>query len=203
MDSRDPLSYREITLTPVIYKMYCFILNKRLSSWDEHNGVITDNQNGFRKGRSTIDQLSTLTSIIETRKSRKQSTFAAFIDFKKAYDCINRDLLFTKLSKIGITGNMYHALVSNYKDVKCCLRLNGMHSDWFSVDCGLKQGCSLSPMLFNLYINDLVAVISSLGLGVDIDNEKLAILMYADDVVILGESGERFEKDFGCIKPVL
>ena len=183
-----------MTLTSVIYKMYCFILNKRLSSSDEHNGVITDNQNGFRKGRSTIDQLSTLTSIIETRKSRKQSTFAAFIDFKKAYDCINRDLLFTKLSKIGITGNMYHALVSIYKDVKCCLRLNGMHSDWFSVDCGLKQGCCLSPMLFNLYINDLVAQISSLGLGVDIDNEKLAILMYADDVVILGESEEDLKR---------
>ena len=53
MDSRDPLSYRGTPLIPVIYKMYCFILNKRLSSWDEHNGVITDNENGFRKGRST------------------------------------------------------------------------------------------------------------------------------------------------------
>ena len=94
---------------------------------------------------------------------------------------------------------MYHALVSIYKDVKCCLRLNGMHSDWFSVDFGLKQSCSLSLMLFNLYISDLVAQISSLGLGVDINNEKLAILMYADDVVILGES----EEDFRCVKRVV
>ena len=110
-DIKDPLSYRGIILTPVVYKMYCYILNKRLVSWDSQNNIISDNQNGFRKGRSTVDQISTLINIIETRKYLKQSTFAAFIDFKKAYDCINRNLLFTKLCNIGISGKNVNGFI--------------------------------------------------------------------------------------------
>ncbi len=65
-----------------MYKLYCFILNKRLSVWSEANSKIVDEQNGFRKHRSTIDHLSSLTHIIETRKKNKLSTFCAFIDLE-------------------------------------------------------------------------------------------------------------------------
>ena len=58
----------------------------------------------------------------------------------------------------------------------------------FSLVYRLKQGCSLSPILFNLYVNDLVTQISELGLGIDIDGEKVAVLLYADDLVILSET---------------
>ena len=137
-----------------MYKMYGYILNGRLSEWEEENDILHDAQNGFRKGRSTTDHLSTLTSIVETRKLKSKATFAAFIDFRKAYDAIDRTQLFGKLLNLGINGKMYKALESLYKDVKCCVRLNNMHTDWFSVKCGLKQGCPLSPVLFNLYIDD-------------------------------------------------
>ena len=86
-DPRDPMSYRDLTLAPVAYKLYCGVLNARLTVELYDMEVINDEQNGFRKGRSTIDHLSTLTTIIETRKGRKLSTFCAFIYFKKAYDC--------------------------------------------------------------------------------------------------------------------
>ena len=92
-DRRDPLNYRGITLTSSVYKLYCIILNNRLSTWENENSVIADYQNTFRKPHSTIDQISSLTSIIETRKLRNKDTFAAFIDFKKAYDSIVRDLI--------------------------------------------------------------------------------------------------------------
>ena len=92
------------------------------------------------------------------------------------------------MQKIGISGKMLTALVSIYKAVKCCIRLNGFNRDWFNIDCGLKQGCRLSPILFNLYVNDLVTQISELGLGIDIDGEKVAVLLYADDLVILSET---------------
>jgi hypothetical protein len=86
-DPRDPMSYRDLTLASVAYKLYCGVLNARLTVELYDMEVINDEQNGFRKGRSTIDHLSTLTTIIETRKGRKLSTFCAFIYFKKAYDC--------------------------------------------------------------------------------------------------------------------
>ena len=93
-------------------------MNNRLSDWETENSVIADNQNGFRKQRSTIDQISSVTSIIETRKLHNKDTFAAFIDFKKAYDSIDRGILFTKLSNLGISGLMYNALLSIYDNVR-------------------------------------------------------------------------------------
>ena len=189
-NDKDPLSYRGITLAPVIYKIYCSILNYRLSSWEKDNAILHDAQNGFRKNRSTVDQITSLTSIIETRKLKKKSTFAIFVDFKKAYDAIDRSKLFIELNKLGIAGKMFNALRSLYEDVKCCVKLNGFHTDWFAVRCGLKQGCSLSPILFNLYINDWAKRISSLGIGIQLENEVVSILMYADDIVLLAETEE-------------
>lgn len=93
LDPRDPLSYRGITLAATMYKLYCSVLNDRLSKWLENNDKLADEQNGFRKGRSTIDHLASLTSIIESRLKKRLPTFAAFIDFQKAYDRIDRSTL--------------------------------------------------------------------------------------------------------------
>ena len=68
--SRGSFSYRGITLAPVTFKVYCTILNERLKSWNEQHNLIVDEQNGFRKQRSTLDHLTTLTSIIENRKKQ-------------------------------------------------------------------------------------------------------------------------------------
>ena len=97
-DTRDPPSYWGVTLAPCSYKLFCSILNYRLVSWLETKNVLHDEQNDFRCGRSTIDHLSTHSSIIETRKLRKLSTVAVFEDFKKAYDTVNRNLLFNDLN---------------------------------------------------------------------------------------------------------
>jgi len=75
-DPRDPLSYRGIALPCFLYKLYCSILENRLSFWSEGNNKIIDEQNNFRKERSTIDHVSTLTNIVDIRKRLKKSTFA-------------------------------------------------------------------------------------------------------------------------------
>ena len=171
-----------------MYKLYCSVLNRRLSSWAEQNDKIVDEQNGFRKSRSTTDYILSLTSIIDTRKKVKKSTFCAFFDFKKAYDTIDRNLLLKRLSYIGVSGKMFSALKSLYVSVRSCVRVNSFNTDWFDVHCGLRLGCILSPLLFNLFINDLVIYIKSLDLGVEIDEEKICLLLYADDIVLLAES---------------
>ena len=133
--------------------------------------MLSDIQNGFRRGRSTIDHLSSLTTIVETRKLKRMSTYVAFIDFRKAYDGINRTLLFRRLTDIGIRGHMFDALLSLYKNVECCVRINGCKTDWF-----------------NFYINDLSTYIHSLDIGIDIGQEKVAMLLYADDLVLMANS---------------
>ena len=68
---------------------------------------------------------------------------------------------------------MYRALISIYDNVWCSVRLNGLNTEWFEVKCGLKQGCALSSILFNLYINDLIRRINELNVGIDVDGQKL------------------------------
>ena len=184
-DPRDPLSYRGISLASSIYKMYCSILNDRLCNWVEEHNLLEDEQGGFRKNRSTIDQISSLTSIIDTRIKRKLSTHTAFIDFKKAYDSINRDKLWARLFEIGISGKMLKAVKSLYSSISSCVRINSLCTDWFETQCGLRQGCGISPLLFNLFIDDLVKFIKSLDIGISVENEKVCILLYADDIVLL------------------
>ena len=111
-DPRDPLSYRGIALASAIYKIYCSVINERLFNWAESNNLIADEQNGFRKKRSTVDHISSLTSITDTRKKARKSTFCAFIDFKKAYDTINRSKLWCRLDSIGLCGKLFRAVKS-------------------------------------------------------------------------------------------
>ena len=102
-----------------MYKLYCRILNHRLSAWSEVNNVLCVEQNGFRPGRCTIDQADNLANVLENRLKNKLGIFAAFIDFSKTCDRINRELLWHKLSKMVISGRFLASLQSLYKNVKC------------------------------------------------------------------------------------
>ncbi|XP_053376628.1 uncharacterized protein LOC128547607 [Mercenaria mercenaria] len=151
-DPRNPMAYRGITLAPAMYKLYCSVLNNRLSEWLESNNLLCDEQNGFRRERGTIDHLSSLTSVIESRLKKKHATFVAYIDFKKAYDTIDRSLLWSRLAHMGVNNKMLRAIISIYDNVKSCIKLNGYMSDWFDVKIGLRQGYefSLQSMLNTL-----------------------------------------------------
>ena len=107
----------------MVYTIYCSILNHRLSHWIESNNILCDEQNDFRSGRCTVDHVGSLTSIIETRMKKKSDTFVAFIDFSKASDRINRQLLWHKLSRLSISDQFIHVLKSLYSKVQCMQKL--------------------------------------------------------------------------------
>ena len=98
-DPRDPLSYRGITLESSPYKLYCAILNNRLTKLVEENNKLVDEQNGFRIDRNTIDQVLSLINLIETRQKKRLSTFCAFIDFKEAFVLVDRNLPLKRLNE--------------------------------------------------------------------------------------------------------
>lgn len=201
LDARDPMNYRGITLACSTYKLYCHILNNRLVEFSERNKLICDEQNGFRPERGCLDQLSTLTNVIETRKQMKKSTFALFVDFSKAFDRIDRQYLWNKLVNIGIPNKMLTALQSIYRNVQCCVNINGAKTDYFNVSSGLKQGCLLSPVLFNMFTNDLVMELKQSGCGLNIGvRELLCVLCYADDLVCVAENEEDIQKMLNIIK---
>ena len=121
---------------------------------------------------------------------KKSDTFVAFIDFSKAYDRINRQLLWYKLSRLGISDQFIHVLKSLYSKVQCTAKINGFVTDWFNVSVGLKQGCILSPVLFNAFMDDLVKMIRKQKKGVTYGDVNILILLYADDIVLLSNCEE-------------
>ena len=184
-DMRSPDNYRGLTLAPHICKLYSKIISSRLTYWVKDNNILNDEQNGFLKNRSCQDQLQTFHSIVETRRLQGLNTYTTFVDFSKAYDRVPRTHMWYKLSRIGLKGNILNALQAMYSNVKCSVRINNDLGNAFKVGCGLKQGCVASPLLFNLYINDLVTEINALDKGIKINNTKVSMLLYADDIVLM------------------
>ena len=182
----DPNKYRGITLLSIVGKTYTSVLNRRLTNFCESNNILVDEQAGFRRERSTVDQLFTLIEIIKYR--RPKATYCAFIDVAKAYDKVWRKGLWYKLWKAGIRGKFWRALRNIYRKVESSVLLGDRHTAFFEIFVGLRQGCILSPILFDLFINDLRDVVDKLGKGVKIGDTRVSMLMFADDIVILAES---------------
>ena len=149
---------------------------------------------------SCEDHIYSLTSIRQTSMNDKESVFAAFIDLEKAFDWVDRDLLMYRLLQYNIDGRMYHAIRSLYRRTESCVRLNNsLLSEWFLVENGVRQGDSLSPTLFSLYINELAKSINNLNLGIKVGNSKVSILLYADDMVLIAKSEKDLQKMLDCM----
>ena len=113
-------------------------------------------------------------------------------------DIVTLDL-WGKLESVGIKGKLFNAIKSLYTSVTSCVRLNNLTTEWFDVKCGLRQGCCLSPLLFNLFINDLAVCIKALGKGVCLDGDIVSILLYADDIVLIAETAEDLQLMLNCL----
>ena len=143
-DPRNPVNYRGIALQSVVLKVFCKILNARLSDWSETNCILLDEQNGFRPDRSCLDHLFVICNIISTRKLTKSPTFIAFVDLKKAFDSVDRDLLWHRLGHYGISGKFLDFIKCLYRSTEYCVRVNDIITETFPVTSGVKQGCLLS-----------------------------------------------------------
>ena len=136
-------------------------------------------------------------TVLRNRKMLGKETFLCFIDYKKAFDSVDRNLLLYKLSSIGISGHMYKAISSLYSNPKSRVILQDYSTEYFDCPVGVKQGDCLSPTLFAIFINNLASEIKSSGVGLKLDIEDIAgnieitllnILLYADDIVLFAEN---------------
>ena len=190
-----PLNYRGISLLSCLYKLYTSMLNLRLTSYCENNDYLVDEQNGFRPKRSCQDHVYVLSSIIRNRKIQKKDTFCAFVDFKKAFDWVSRDLLLYKISTLfNIHGRLFNTLSTIYSSSSAQIRVNGLLTESFEVTSGVKQGDIISPILFSMYLNDLATGLKELNCGIDVDGLNLSILLYADDIVLMAPDENALQK---------
>ena len=160
--------------------------------------ILVDEQNGFCPNRSCSDHIFTLTSIIRNKIDENCAVYAAFIDFAKAFDWVDRELLLYCLLQNNIDGKMYKSIKALYTSTLSCVRINDMFSGWFFMNSGVRQGDSLSPTLFALFINDLAKEIKRLNTGVNINGRMVSVLLYADDIVLLAEKEQDLQTLLDC-----
>ena len=174
-------------------KLFSCIINARISMYLETNKLIVEEQNGFRPKRSCEEHIFTISSLIRTRNSLKESTFVTFIDFEKAFDKVDRRLMLLKLKYIGINGKMFNIIKSLYDNNTCVVMLKEFVTPWFNASTGIRQGDSLSPTLFSIYINDLAKVLKEKHKGVKFGDHNCCVLLYADDIALLSETSEELQ----------
>ena len=188
-DEMDCNNYRGISVAPVLAKLYAMVLEARISRWAESNDVRAACQAGFRSKYRTTDHLFTLQTIIDKATAHKITLYCCFVDFKKAFDSVPRELLWQRISEAGIHGTMLSALKSMYVGVNARVSTPEGLTDSFGCDMGVKQGCPLSPLLFGLYIDRLEPLIHACqGCPPALHGLPVPMLLYADDLVLISTS---------------
>ena len=156
--------------------------------------MLGEEQNGFRRGRSGMENVYVMKEIIERSKRNGSKLYMTFLDIEKAYDGINRENLMKLLQHIGTDEKIINILKDMYKDNKMKFRLGEIETEWMDNNSGVRQGCMVSPTLFNIYIEELFVRIRKLGVGAKIGNERIGSLGYADDIVLMAESEEDMDR---------
>ena len=135
-----------ISLIPTAAKIYNkLILNHLIPQVDL---ILPTNQNGFRKGKSTIAQILTVRRIIEEMNRYKKDVVICFVDFKKSFDSISRETMFEILPLCGIPNLVVKAIASFYTNTKAVVVTPDGQTDFFTIEAGLLQGDTLAPFLF-------------------------------------------------------
>ena len=183
-------NYRPLTVLTCMNATYSKILNSRLTEVVERHRILGEAQNGFRKGRSGSDSAFVLNSILWKSLAKKKKTHLAFLDLAKAYDSVDRDVLWEKLRKLGFGGKFLKSLQSMYKGDYVTCKMNGITTNPVYLGRGLRQGCSLSPILFALYIVDLSRDLHASNLGVLLRKVCVSVLLFADDIVLISDSAD-------------
>ena len=128
----------------VVGKIYAGILVDRVRTMTE--GLIDDEQGGFRPGRECVDQIFTIKQICEKAWEKKCRVHVGFLDLEKAYDRVNREALWQVLRVYDVGGNLLNGIKSMYVNSVPCVRIKGGESECFRINSGVRQGCIMSPL---------------------------------------------------------
>jgi hypothetical protein len=158
--------------------------------------VMGDYQNGFRAGRSVIDNIFVLKILNENIWEYNQSVQYLFLDFQKAYDSIHRDTIWECMKEFKIPTKLIQMCKTCVQETRSAVRTEGTLSSFFENIRGLKQGDCLSPILFNLALQKVIQSIKMVRSGIKIGKEQVNILAYTDDIVLIGKNDVEIRKLF-------
>ena len=169
------------------------ILQARLQQYV--NRQLPDVQAGFRKGRETRDQIANICWIMEKAREFQKNIYFCFIDYGKAFDCVDHNKLWKILKEMGIPDHLTCLLRNLYTDQEATVRTGHEKTDWFQIGKGVRQGCILLPCLFNLYAEYIMknAGLDEAQAGIKIARRNINNVRYADDTTLMAEHEEELK----------
>ena len=181
-------------------KIMLKILQARLQQY--MNCKLPDVQPGFRKGRGTRDQIAKFCWVIEKAREFQKNIYFCFIDYAKAFDCVDHNKLWKILQEMGISDHLTCLLRKLYTGKEATVRTGHRTTDWFHIGKGGCQGCILSPCLFNLYAEYIMrnAGLEEAQAGIKIARRNINNLRYADDTTLMAESEEELKSLLMTVK---
>ena len=203
-------NYRPISIIDMSSKVFGNLLKTRVEAVVQ--GKLLEAQAGFRKHRSCQDMIFILRMLRGYSKEVRQAIYGCFVDLRKAYDSVDRETLWKVLQHYGIDGDLLDMIKLLYRNTRAAIRVGEGRTEEFSLKAGVKQGCVLSPLLFNIYLDFVVRQalkrFGEAGVGVargakefwynplggrakgmsDMGVLNLAALLYADDTALLTSS---------------
>ena len=155
------------------------------------NRELPNVQAGFRKGRGTRDQIANIHWIIEKTREFQENIYFSFIDYAKAFDCVDHNKLWKILKEMGIPDHLTCLLRSLYAGQRATVRTGRGTTHWFQI----RQGCILSSCLFNLYAENIMrnAGLEEAQAGIKIARRNINNLRYADDGTLMAEDEDELK----------
>uniref|UniRef100_A0A8B9XJS7 RNA-directed DNA polymerase n=1 Tax=Bos mutus grunniens TaxID=30521 RepID=A0A8B9XJS7_BOSMU len=192
-NAKECSNYRTIALISHASKVMLKILQARLQQYVNHE--LPDVQAGFRKGRGTRDQIANICWIMEKAREFQKNIYFCFIDYAKAFDCVDHNKLWKILKEMEIPDHLTCLLRNLYAGQEATIRTGHGTTDWFQIGKGVCQGCILSPCLFNFYAEYIMrnAGLEETQAGIKIAGRNINNLRYADDTTLMAESEEELK----------
>ena len=177
-------NYRTVALVSHASKILLKVILERMQMKLEEE--IAPEQAGFRPRRGTRDQITNLRNILEKAREHNQPLYMCFIDFTKAFDMVRHDQLWLTMLDMGFPPHLVQLLQKLYKQQRACVRTASQTSAWFRVRKGVRQGCNVSPCLFNILAEQIMRkALHGFHGGFRIGGKIISNLRYADDIVLI------------------
>ena len=186
-NAKECSNYHTVALISHASKVMLKILQARLQQYV--NGELPDVQAGFRKGRRTRDQIANIRWIMEKSREFQRNIYFCFIDYAKAFDCVDHNKLWKILKEMETPDHLTFLFRNLYAGQEETVRSGHGTTDWFQIGKGVHQGCILSPCLFKLYAEYIMrnAGLDKAQAGIKIAGRKINNLRYADDTTLMAE----------------
>ncbi|XP_067217103.1 LINE-1 retrotransposable element ORF2 protein [Linepithema humile] len=187
--------YRGVTLMSSCYKIYTITLAERLRREVEEKGIVPQSQTGFREGMGTLDNIYVLNYLVNRQLGKKKGKMTAlFIDLKAAFDSVDRGILVGAMRERGVREGLVERVEEVLKETKSKVRVGGEEGGNFWTARGVRQGCPLSPLIFNVMLADIEEEMGKVKWGgVKLRGRKIYSLAYADDMVLIAEEEEEMK----------